>query len=143
MNATVNDETAAAPGAVTTGGSADATPPARARAERVHLDADAESGPSPEVARPRTITVLGVLVAAALLLSYLGAYAFTNAMVSAELIKPWDAANDPRPKWLLAGFAGLMTVFVLLGAAFRFASRRQLQSIDATADAEDEFRIST
>ena len=90
---------------------------------------------------PVWITVLGVLVGASLVLSYLGAYAFTNAMLSAELIKPWAEGHDPRPKYLLFGFAGLMTSFILIAGVFRVLSRRQFASIDETANAEEEFRI--
>jgi len=70
--------------------------------------------------RPRTLTVLAVLMAVALVFSWLFAYAFADALVSAELLKPWSKHSDPRPRWLLGCFTGLMVVF---GSAPAMAAR--------------------
>ena len=44
---------------------------------------------------PRTTTVVCMLVAAALILSYLWAYAVTNALIAAEVISRWPPGSDP------------------------------------------------
>jgi hypothetical protein len=84
--------------------------------------------------RPRTLTVLGLLATAALVLSYLGAYALANALLAAEMIAPWPAGNDPRPRWLVTGFVMLMGFFGAIALAARFFSTRQLRSIEAMED---------
>jgi len=91
-------------------------------------DLEFESAPPAE--RPRTITVLGFLVISAATLSYLGAYAMTNALVAADLIKAWPKDHDPRLKWFLLGFVTLVTLFAGIGALFRFFSSRHLKKID-------------
>jgi len=93
--------------------------------------------PIPE-RRPRTLTVLGLLVAAAGLFSYLGAYAVADALVGSGVLSPWPIEHDPRPHWLLHGFVALMILFTLVGAAFRWTSGRQLHRIDEIADAREE-----
>lgn len=84
--------------------------------------------------RPRTLTVLGLLVTAALVLSYLVAYALTDALRAADVLPHWTPGHDPRPRWLLIGFGTVMTVFLATGVAFRMLSQRQLRRIDAMAD---------
>ena len=86
--------------------------------------------------KPRTATVLGLLALTSLTFSYLGAYAVSGALVSAEVIRAWPPGADPRPKWLAIGFCSLLASFVLLGGVARCLSRRQLRSIDAM-DQED------
>jgi hypothetical protein len=87
-----------------------------------------ESAPPPQ--RPRTATVLGLLVGAAAILSYLGAYAMANALVAAEVVKPWPREQDPRFRWFLVGFVVLVSLFAGLGAMFRFFGSRHLKQID-------------
>ena len=91
-------------------------------------DLEFETAPTPQ--RPRTVTVLGLLVGAAAILSYLGAYAMVNALVAAEVLKAWPRESDPRPKWFLIGFVLLVALFGSVGAAFRFFSSRHLKQID-------------
>src|SRR5438046_7655830 len=88
----------------------------------------------PEMARPRTAVVLGLITFAALALSWLGSYALSNVLLSAGLIAAWPADRDPRPLRMTIGFVSLMVV--LGGAAwlFRFFSSRQLNNIDKIAD---------
>lgn len=93
--------------------------------------------PIPE-RRPNTLMVLGLLVAAAGLFSYLGAYAVADALVGSGVLPAWPHDHDPRPHWLLHGFVTLMIVFCVIGAAFRWTSRRQLHRIDEIADAREE-----
>ena len=90
-----------------------------------------------DLPRPRTLNVLIILAVVALIFSYLGAYAVTNALVLAEMITPWPPGRDPRPVWMLSGFGGLLATFTLTALLFRWFSRRQLKRLDALADAED------
>lgn len=90
----------------------------------------------PAAPRPRTITVLVMLAAVAIFFSYLVAFALTSALVSAELVKPWTKADDPRPRWFLTAFIVQMSVIIVIGGVARFASWRQLRSIDAMENAE-------
>ncbi len=89
-----------------------------------------------EYPRPRTATVLVLLIGAALTLSYLGAYALTNALLTAELISPWPTSEDPRPRYFLTGFLGLSGLFIITCGLFRLMSWRQLRRIDAMAGEE-------
>jgi hypothetical protein len=91
-----------------------------------------EDSASPTAAqpRPRTITVLGMLAAVALVFSYLGAYALANALVAADVIQAWPRESDPRPRWMLMGFVSLLGTFLLVGALFKWISRRELKQID-------------
>ena len=88
--------------------------------------------------QPSTLTVVGLLVAAALIFSYLGAYCFTSALVGADVLSAWRPGEDPRPKWMAFGFVGLMTTFALVAITARSASTRQLKRIDAMEQAEGE-----
>jgi hypothetical protein len=96
------------------------------------IDADKSVGETDEllVQKPKTTTVLGLLALTSLTFSYLGAYAVSGAMVSAEMIRPWSPGSDPRPKWLAIGFGLLLTCFVCLGGVARCLSKRQLRRID-------------
>jgi hypothetical protein len=87
-----------------------------------------ETAPTPE--RPRTATVLGLLVASAAILSYLGSYAMANALVSAEVLKPWPHDHDPRLRWFLTGFVILVSVFFAIGAVARFVSGRSMKQVE-------------
>ena len=92
--------------------------------------------------RPSTVAVLGLLVTTAFALSYLGAYALTDALRAADMLQHWDPGPDPRPRWMALCFAALLGVFGALGFVFRRMSSRQLRSIDALAEETEEFRIS-
>jgi hypothetical protein len=87
--------------------------------------------------RTRTINVLILLAVAAMVFSYLGAYAITNALVSAGMLPRFAAEHDPRPLWMLMGFGALLVVFATFALLLRILSRRQLRSLDALADAEE------
>lgn len=91
--------------------------------------------------RASTVQVLGLLVMSAFALSYLAAYAFTDALLDADVLQQWAAASDPRPRLLAMCFVSLLGLFGLLGLLFRLVSSRQLRSIDALADETEEFRI--
>jgi len=79
---------------------------------------------------PRTLSVVGLLVAAALIMSYLWAYAVTNALVAAEFVSRWQPDHDPRPMRMCIGFIALMTVFTFVAGIARWMSKRQLRRID-------------
>ena len=92
--------------------------------------------------RSRTINVLILLMVAALVFSYLGAYAVTNTLVAADMLPRWAPKADPRPRWMLIGFVTLLGSFGSIALVLRFLSGRQLRSLDALADAEDKFHSS-
>lgn len=81
-----------------------------------------------------TLTVLGLLVTAALLFSYLGAYKVSAALVSADLLAPWPPSADPRPKWLVIGFLVVICTCSGVGVIMRIASCRSLRDIDRIAN---------
>jgi hypothetical protein len=84
--------------------------------------------------RPRTISVLGLITATALALSWLGSYALSNVLLSAGLMQPWAPEKDPRPLRLLIGFVCLMVVLIGMAGCFKFFSARQLKRIDRIAE---------
>ncbi len=86
------------------------------------------------IQKPKTVLVLGLLALTSLTFSYLGAYAVSGAMVSADMLRPWPAGADPRPKWLAIGFCALLVSFLVVGGVARCMSRRQLRRIDEMAD---------
>lgn len=85
---------------------------------------------------PRTVNVLVLLTVVAAVFSYLGAYAGANALLKAELIERWPAGHDPRPRWMLIGFCGMLTAFLLVGGLLRWSSNRQLRCLDAMEENE-------
>jgi hypothetical protein len=96
---------------------------------------------SVEAPRASTVQVLGLLVAAAFALSYLGAYAFTNALLAHDILQEWSPGSDPRPRLLGLLFVSVLAVFGVMGFLFRLMSSRELRSIDALANETQEFRI--
>jgi hypothetical protein len=100
-----------------------------------------EDNSSVESPRASTVQVLGLLCATAFALSYLGAYAFTNALLARDILRQWSPGSDPRPRLLGLLFVSLLAVFGVLGFLFRVMSSRELRSIDALADETEEFRI--
>jgi uncharacterized BrkB/YihY/UPF0761 family membrane protein len=92
---------------------------------------DVESDQATAMApKPNTLAVLSLLVLAAAIFSYLGAYAATNALASAEIIRPISHDHDPRLRWALSGFVVLMVFFGMLALVFRIIGRRQVRKID-------------
>jgi hypothetical protein len=88
-------------------------------------------------APPRTLKVLLVVVVAALMVSWIGAYAVTNALVAAEVMSPWQPGHDPRPQRMGVLFATLLAAFTAAALLFRWMSVRQLRRLDDMANAED------
>jgi hypothetical protein len=91
--------------------------------------------------RASTVQVLGLLCATAFALSYLGAYAFTNALLANDIVQQWAPGADPRPRLLGLLFVAFLAVFGTMGFIFRLLGRRELRSIDALANETEEFRI--
>jgi hypothetical protein len=81
--------------------------------------------------RASTITVLMLLAVAALVFSYLGAYAVMGALVSADVVAPPPPGEDPRLMNMAKGFCALMTLFTVFAGTARFMSSRQLRKIEA------------
>jgi membrane associated rhomboid family serine protease len=88
-----------------------------------------ESAP-PATARPKTTTVVGLLIAVAGILSYLLSYATANALVAAEVVKPWTKETDPRPRWFAIGFVILISLFGAIAALIRHSSAAHLRQIE-------------
>ena len=86
------------------------------------------------VNRPKTLSVLILLMFAAVTLSYLIAYAAPGALVSADVLAPWPSYADPRPRWMFVSFAGLMGAFIVITGLFRLLGRIQIRQIDAMTD---------
>ena len=88
--------------------------------------------------RPSTLIVLALLMGVALVFSWLGAYAFTNALRAAELVQPWEG-TDPRPRWMLFGFTALMTIFGICALAFRQSRQlRRIDEMEAASESESD-----
>jgi|SRR5688500_17403156 len=96
-----------------------------------------EDEDQPGLPPPRTVTVLIFLAAFAVVLAWLSCYAVPNALIAADVLKPFDKAVDPRPRWMGMAFIIIFGVSFLLAGLFRWMSKRQLRQIDSTADAED------
>ena len=81
-----------------------------------------------------TIKVAVLLLTAALLFSYLGAFALANALVSADLLEHWPAGHDPRPRWMITAFVALTGAFSIIGAWLKWTSWRQMRRLDTIAN---------
>ena len=97
------------------------------------VDSDEATAHAP---KPNTWAVVGLLLLAAATFSYLGAYAVTNALANAELIRPISHDHDPRLRWALTGFVMLMTLFGLIALVFKVIGRRQVRRIDRMNEAD-------
>ena len=84
--------------------------------------------------RPRTVSVLILLMFAACTLSYLVAYAAPGALVSANVLAPWPSYDDPRPRWMVTSFVLLLGSFILVMMFFRMLSRLSMRRIDAMTE---------
>ena len=97
-------------------------------------DVDGDGDAAPPEAKPRTVTVLGLLALTSLTLSYLGAYAVSGALVESDVVRRWPPEADPRQAWLASGFCVLLVAFCVIGCAVRFFSQRQLRQIDEMSE---------
>jgi NhaP-type Na+/H+ or K+/H+ antiporter len=90
---------------------------------------------TPTSDRPHTLNVLVLLAGVAVIFSYLGAYAVTNALVKADLIQKWPPGSDPRPRWMLIAFVAMLVSFVVIGGFLRWSTNRQLRGMDSMEEA--------
>jgi uncharacterized ion transporter superfamily protein YfcC len=100
-----------------------------------------EDEDKPGMKPPRTMTVMVFLAVFATVLSWISCYAIPNALVAADVLKPFTSGPDPRPRWMVTAFIIIFAACGLISMLLGWMSRRQLRRIDSTADAED--RISS
>jgi hypothetical protein len=98
-----------------------------------------EDEDKPGMKPPKTMTVMVFLAAFACVLSWLSCYAVPNALVAADVLKPFahEGGTDPRPRWMVMAFVIIFIGCGLISMLLGWMSRRQLRKIDSTADAED------
>ncbi|HEV8604897.1 MAG TPA: hypothetical protein VGQ99_06005 [Tepidisphaeraceae bacterium] len=94
-----------------------------------------EDEEKPGLKPPRTMTVVVFLAAFAVVMSWLSCYAVTNALVAADVLKPFNRDADPRPRWMVMAFIIIFISSGLIGLLLGWISKRQLRKIDSTADA--------
>ena len=98
-------------------------------------EAQNEFAPKP----PKLATVLIFVAAFAIIVSWIGVYAVTNALISADALAPFPQGHDPRPKWMLQSFGAFFATFSVIAVYFQWSSWRQMRQIDEMANAEDKF----
>jgi hypothetical protein len=90
---------------------------------------------SPQSSSSRPWTLMALLAGVALVFSYLGAFAVTNALVAADVVEKWAPGSDPRPRWMISGFVASMIGFGLIAMLLKW-SGRQMQRIDDLEEPE-------
>ena len=86
--------------------------------------------------KPRTWTVLMLLVMAAGTFSYLGAYAATDALAKVNVIHPLSREHDPRPALAGVIFGVILTGCLVAAVVMRCLSGRQFKEIDRMNEGE-------
>lgn len=89
-----------------------------------------EDDSAPAEPKPRLWKVVGLLVIAAAIFSYMGAYSVTDALAKVSVIRAIPKDHDPRPLWAAIGFVTFMTLFLVGAIVMRHLSSRQFQRID-------------
>lgn len=89
-----------------------------------------------EADRPKPWTLVGLLAGVALVVSYLAAYAVTNALVATEVIAKWSPGHDPRPGWMVRTFLSMIGAFGAIALLFKWSGRRQMRRIDEMGEGE-------
>ena len=84
--------------------------------------------------RPHTVSVMVVLMFAAVTISYVFAYGASNALISANILPPWPSYDDPRPRWMVTAFVLLLGTFTVITMFFRMLGRQSLRRIDSIAN---------
>ena len=97
-----------------------------------------EAVPEDEIPSPlrltRTLIVLGLLAIAAVVFSYLGAFAVTTALVNADLLDKWPPGIDPRPRWMLMSLGYISITFCSIATFLKWTSWLQMRRLDATGE---------
>ena len=103
--------------------------------EALELSTVEEPQPQPERPGVRALKVIVLLVITAGVFSYLGAFALTDALARANMIRPLSHDHDPRLKWAAISFVGILVSFGGIGLLIRFLGvrpSRKLEQPDAT-----------
>lgn len=82
----------------------------------------------------RTIGVLVLLAVAAVVFSYLGAFAVTTVLVNADLLDKWPPGVDPRPRWMLLSLGYIGGTFCVIAMLLKWTSWRQMKCLDAAGE---------
>lgn len=94
--------------------------------------------PPRPIAKPKTATVLALLLVAAATFSYLGAYCMTDALAHANIIRAIPRDHDPRPRWAAISFVGMVAAFIGTALILRFWSGRHFRRIDKMLEADKD-----
>jgi hypothetical protein len=86
---------------------------------------------TPAVDRPKTISVLVVLLVTAVVLSYLVGYALPQVLVLNNVMAPWPEYDDPRRRWMALSLFTVLTSYMVLWGFFRLLGAMQFRRIDA------------
>ena len=92
--------------------------------------------PPPPPPKPKTLTVLLLLLFAAATFSYLGAYAATDMLARARIMRPLPLDHDLRPKICGIIFASILVVFLVISMVMRYFSERHFKRIDRMLEAD-------
>lgn len=96
------------------------------------IDRDVYQDNDPNAAhRPHTMSVLTVLMVTSVVFSYLIAYALPQTLLSAGMIEPWPAYNDPRARWMATAMFVILGSFVSIWGLFRVLGAASFRRIDA------------
>jgi hypothetical protein len=89
---------------------------------------EGSSSASSRYAQAAKVALLLLLVA--VVFSYLGAFALTNALISADLLERWPPGSDPRPRWMITSFATLTAVFTVIALWLKWTSWRHMRPVE-------------
>ena len=76
-----------------------------------------EDEDKPGMKPPRTMTVMVFLAAFAVVMSWISCYAVPNALIAADVLKPFGHEADPRPRWMVTAFVIIFAASSILGSA--------------------------
>jgi quinol-cytochrome oxidoreductase complex cytochrome b subunit len=81
--------------------------------------------------------VIGVVLLASLVFSYLISYAVMTALAAQNIISPLPRDSDPRPRWMLTTFVAMVLALFTAAMLLRWTSGRHLSRIDQMPDVEE------
>lgn len=79
----------------------------------------------------KTVGVLLLLIVAAAILSYLWAYALSDALIAGHLMTADDAGVDARPAQMREAFFVITSILTVSAGFLKWISARHLRRIDA------------